>query len=300
MSYFPYRVSLTLIKASCCTIILPSYYFRIFHAGYKCQNTLSLCIFMGFIATERTHAVACGKGNLVLGGLPSPALPTIPRWPQSCGNWGRSIVSVIISQGSEPISPVFQFWVYGQLASTLDCREADMVVLKYLFFHPPHLPLLNRTMISFRYLSVLFMIRWFMGGESSLRTGDTLIKPGTFKAVMHHNHLERLWKHRLLNSSPRDPDPRGLGPVFFKPPIYADWGVPIPKLVGLWYVNLLYVVLPRTEPSMGLVVYWDINLGITVKESFCEKPPRWISGRPPLCATVTAAADLPQDWKFTR
>lgn len=34
---------------------------------------------MGFIATEGTHAVACGKGNLVLRGLLSPALPTVPQ-----------------------------------------------------------------------------------------------------------------------------------------------------------------------------------------------------------------------------
>lgn len=111
---------------------------------YKCQNTLSICIFMGFIATEGTHAVACGKGNLVLRGLLSPALPTVPQWPQSCGNWGRSIVSVVVSEDSEPTSPVFQFWGYRQLASTLDGREADVLVLKYLFFHPPHLTLLKK------------------------------------------------------------------------------------------------------------------------------------------------------------
>lgn len=77
-------------------------------------------------------------------------------------------------------SPVFQFWGYRQLASTLDCREAAVLVLKDLFFHPPHLTLLKKTMILFGYLSILFMIRWFMGGESSLRTRDMLIKPGVF------------------------------------------------------------------------------------------------------------------------
>lgn len=40
---------------------------------------------MRFIATEGTHAVACGKGNLVLGGLPSPSLLQIPQGPPSVG-----------------------------------------------------------------------------------------------------------------------------------------------------------------------------------------------------------------------
>lgn len=52
------------------------------------------------------------------------------------------------------------------------CREADMVVLKYLLFHPTCLTLLNRMRILFIFLSIVFMTRWFMGGDSSLRTRD--------------------------------------------------------------------------------------------------------------------------------
>lgn len=52
------------------------------------------------------------------------------------------------------------------------CREADMVVLKYLLFHPTCLTLLNRTRILFIFLSIVFMTRWFMGGDSFLRTRD--------------------------------------------------------------------------------------------------------------------------------
>ena len=79
MNRFPYRVSLTLIKAACRTIILSSYYFHVFHAGYKCQNTLSVRISMGFIATEGTHVATSGKGSLVLSGLPSPTLCKVPQ-----------------------------------------------------------------------------------------------------------------------------------------------------------------------------------------------------------------------------
>lgn len=103
MNHFPNRVSLTLIKASCCTIILSSYYFRVFHAGNKCQNTLSVWISMGFTAAEGTHAVTSGKGSLVLDGLLSPAPSKVPRWLQSCRNWAGSIVSVAIIQSAKPL-----------------------------------------------------------------------------------------------------------------------------------------------------------------------------------------------------
>lgn len=55
---------------------------------------------------------------------------------------------------------------------SLVCWEADMVVLKYLLFHSTCLTLLNRTRIVFIYLSIIFMIRRFVGGDSCFRTRD--------------------------------------------------------------------------------------------------------------------------------
>lgn len=86
MSYFPYRVSLVLIKASCCTIT-SSIIFVLCHARCKCHNSLSVCVLIGLIATEGTYAMTSGKGHLVLGGLSSPTLPEIPQQPQSYRNW---------------------------------------------------------------------------------------------------------------------------------------------------------------------------------------------------------------------
>ena len=133
----------------------------VFQARCKCQNSLSICIFMGFIATKRTHAVTSCKGNTILSGLPSPTLSQITQCPQSCSNWVRSTVSVVISQGEN--SPCrfsnSEVWCNLLLHSGLPYREAEMVVLKHLLSHPINLSLLSRTMILFRYLSILLMIR---------------------------------------------------------------------------------------------------------------------------------------------
>ena len=175
MNHFPYRVSLTLIKASCCTIILSSYYFRVFHPGYKCQNTLSVWISMGFTATEGTHVVTSGKGSLVLDGLPSSALSKVPQWPQSCSYWVGSIVSVAIIQGAKPLF----------LFSNSESWD-NLLLLSRLPFWGLWL---YYTQISVRpSQDQTIHRRLCLAWEPGAYSGSC--EPVIFQSTTHHNHLE--------------------------------------------------------------------------------------------------------------
>ena len=151
MNHFPYRVSLTLIKASCCTIILSSYYFCVFHAGYKCQNTLSVCIAMDLLPLKE-HM----QWLLTRGALSSVAFPLLPC-PRSLSD-GRAVETgqgalCLLSQDRVQ-NPLFLFsnskvWGTSLLLSGLPYWKQGWGFWS-ICFPPPHLTLLKRTMVVFR------------------------------------------------------------------------------------------------------------------------------------------------------